>query len=72
MQGVETMLSTIGTVVSVVGQKGSEVELVVKLEKLEHTLSYKALETGRVRAIRVSVTTAVKVLDILAKEKIWH
>ena len=72
MQGVETMLSTIGTVVPVAGQEGSEAEPVGELEKLAHTLSDKALEIGRVRAIGVSVTTVVKVLDILAKEKIWR
>ena len=70
MQGVETMLSIIGTVVPVVGQEGSEAEPVVELEKLDHALSDQALETGRVRAIGVSVTTAVKVLDILAKKEI--
>ena len=71
MQGVETMLSTIGTIVLVAGQEGSETEPIIELEKLEHALSDKALETGRVRAIGVSVTTIVKVLDILAKEEIW-
>ena len=35
------MLSTIGTVVLVVGQESSEAEPVVELEKLEHTLSDK-------------------------------
>ena len=50
MQGVETMLSTIGTVVLVAGQKGSETEPIIELEKLEHTLSDKALEIGKVRA----------------------
>ena len=49
----------------------SEAEPIVELEKLEHALSDKALETDRVRAIGVSVTTTVKVLDILAKEEIW-
>ena len=71
MEVVETMLSTIGTIVQVVGQEGSEAEPIIELEKLEHALSDKALETGRVRAIGVSVTTTVKVLDILAKEEIW-
>ena len=71
MQGVETMLSTTGTIVPVARQECSEAEPVVELEKLEHALSDKALETGRVRTIGVSITTAVKVLDILAKEEIW-
>ena len=65
------MLSTIGTIVLVAGQEGSEAEPIIELEKLEHALSDKALETGRVRAIGVLVTTIVKVLDILAKEEIW-
>ena len=69
---METMLSTIGTVVPVVGQEGSEAKPVVELEKLEHALSDKALETSRVIAIGVSITTIVKVLDILAKEEIWR
>ena len=71
MQVVETMLSTIGTIVPVAGQEGSEAEPIIELEKLEHALSDKALETSKVRAIGVSVTTTVKVLDILAKEEIW-
>ena len=61
------MLSTIGTVVLVTGQEGSETEPIIELEKLEHTLSNKALEIGKVRAIGVSVTVAIKVLDILTK-----
>ena len=61
------MLSTIGTVVPVVGQEGSEAEPIVELEKLEHALLDKALETGKVRAIGVSVTVVIKVLDILTK-----
>ena len=61
------MLSAIGTVVLVAGQEGSEIEPIIELEKLEHTLSDKALETGKVRAIGVSVTVAIKVLDILTK-----
>ena len=65
------MLSTIGIVVIVAGWEGSEALHVVELEKLEHALSDKAFETGKVRAIGVSVTTTVKVLDILAKEEIW-
>ena len=65
---METMLSTIGTVVPVVGLKGSEVKPVIELEKLEHTLSDKALETGRVRAIGVG-NNCIKSIRHISKRR---